>query len=347
MIKVGVIGLGVMGGTHIGAYARAAAAGWACAVTAVCDEDAKRRAGDFPGAANLPTGAVAFDPKSVRAYADPTEMFADREIDLIDICTPTDSHVDLAIAALRAGKHVMVEKPVAIVTEPIRKLVKAAVLSGRLCMPAMCMRFWPAWAWLKQRIDDHQFGKLRALHLQRVGAMPTWSPFFMNVDRSGGAAVDLHIHDCDFVHFCLGRPAAVTSAGHVNHLTTVYHYDDPSLHVVAHGGWLAPGTPFRMRYIAEFEHATADFDIGRADQLLLAKSDSLEPSPLDVGGLNGYDVEVRHLLDTIVEGKGNDQLIATMDGAVDVAITLETEQYAAECGKRVAITWGVDEPHEE
>jgi predicted dehydrogenase len=209
-------------------------------------------------------------------------------------------------------------------------------------MPALCMRFWPAWAWLKQAIDDGRFGKLRALNFQRVGAMPTWSKFFMDPSRSGGASIDLHVHDADFIYHCLGRPDAVTSAGHVNHLSTIYHYGDPSLHVTAQGGWLAAPTAFRMRYLAEFEHAAADFDIGRPQPLLLAK-DGVS-SPVDVGPLNGYDGEIRHLLAAIKERKKNDELTATLAGAIDVAIILETEQYAAECGQRVRITWGVDEP---
>lgn len=342
-INVGVVGLGFMGGTHLAAYLKAAGEGYACRVAAVCDADPARRRGEFPGAGNLATGATPFDVKSVKAYEKFDELLADPAIHLVDLCTPTDLHVDQAIAALKAGKHVLVEKPLALTAEPIRRLHAAARAAGRLCMPAMCMRFWPAWAWLKERIDDRRFGRLRALNFQRVGAMPTWSPFFMDVNRSGGASIDLHIHDCDFAYFCLGRPEAVTSAGHVNHLSTTYHYADPSLHVTAQGGWLTPPTPFRMRYLAEFERATADFDIGRTPQLLLAKGDATA-EPVDVGGQNGYDGEIRHLLGAIAAGRDNDDLAATLEQAIDVAIILETEQYAAECGHRVRITWGVDEP---
>lgn len=342
-INVGVVGLGFMGGTHLAAYQKAVGDGYACRVAAVCDADPARRRGEFPSAGNLATGPAPFDIRSVRAYERYEDLLADDTIDLVDLCTPTDVHVDQAIAALRSGKHVLVEKPVALSAEPIRRLAEAARSAGRLCMPAMCMRFWPAWAWLKQRIDDGRFGKLRALNFQRLGAMPTWSPFFMDVSRSGGASIDLHIHDCDFAYYCVGRPSAVTSAGHVNHLTTVYHYDDPGLHVTAQGGWLTPGTPFRMRYLAEFEGATADFDIGRTPQLLLATGDT-KPQPVDVGEHNGYDGEIRHLLDAVAASHGNHQLTATLEQAIDVAIILETEQYAAECGQRVRITWGVDEP---
>ena len=70
------------------------------------------------------------------------------------LCTPTDSHVDLAIAALRAGKHVLVEKPVAVDPADVERLAMVARENGTICMPAHCIRFWPAWAWLRDAIGD-------------------------------------------------------------------------------------------------------------------------------------------------------------------------------------------------
>lgn len=356
MIGIGIIGLGVMGTTHLAAYAAAEAAGYSCSLRAVCDEDAARRAGKSAQAGNMQSGKALFDPAVVTAYEKPDQLLADPNVHLVSICTPTWTHVDLAIAALAAGKHVLVEKPVAITTEPVRRLLEASKQSNKLIMPAMCMRFWPAWAWLKDAIDTSKFGKLRALNLQRVGSLPAWSTWFADDRLSGGAIVDLHIHDVDFIRFAVGRPTAVTSAGHAHHVSTIYHYDDERLHVTAQGGWLSPGTPFRMRYIAEFEEATADFDLARDQQLLLCQNG--ESEPVEVTKQTGYDEEVRHLLETIKSQTTPGQslsaapalasapspLRATLDDAVDVAIILETEAYSAECGRRVTITWGVDEP---
>jgi predicted dehydrogenase len=341
-IGIGIIGLGVMGGQHMSAYLNAAAAGWACALRAVSDADPARRKGNAGGAGNVQSGAANFDPAVVKAYESPDQLLTDPAVDLVSICTPTPTHVDLAIAALRAGKHVLCEKPVATTTEPVRKLLDASKHSNKLIMPAMCMRFWPAWEWLTEAIRSKKFGRLRALNLQRVGSLPAWSTWFADDKLSGGAIVDLHIHDTDFIRHAVGRPAAVTSAGHAHHVSTTYHYDDESLHVTAQGGWLSPGTPFRMRYIAEFENATADFDIGREKQLLLCSKGNAEA--VDVGKLNGYDGEIRHLLTAIANNQPATSLRATIADAVDVAIILETESYAAECGQRVRITWGVDEP---
>src|SRR5688500_5951283 len=272
-VRVGVIGLGFMGATHVNAYRAAARDGFPCALVAVCDTKESRRRGIFSdvggniGDTSDPT--PAFDPKRIRAYAVADELLADREVDLVSICTHTDTHVDLAVRALRAGKHVLVEKPVALTADEVRRVRDAAREAGRLCMPAMCMRFWPAWAWLKQRIDDGALGRCTGLTLTRVGAAPAWSgAFYADSSRSGGALVDLHVHDADFVLFCFGRPSSVYTVGDVNHVTTAYRFDrdDRPAHVVAEGAWLTPGTAFRMRYVAAFERATADFDLFREPQ---------------------------------------------------------------------------------
>ena len=129
MTGVGIVGLGFMGRTHIGAYAEAARRGHTNRLVAVCDASEERRAGRAGGAGNLESGEteeLMFDPGSVAATADPAELFANPEVELVSICTPTDSHVDLALAALEAGKHVLVEKPVALTSAEVARLADAA-----------------------------------------------------------------------------------------------------------------------------------------------------------------------------------------------------------------------------
>src|SRR5438045_944041 len=200
MVRVGVIGLGFMGATHIGAFNAAREAGYACEIVAVCDRKESRRRGELwdvggNAVSDVSQRRKAFDPATVRGYERADELIDDPRVDLVSICTTTDTHVELASRALRAGKHVLVEKPVSLDAGGIRKLDAIAQASGKLCMPAMCMRFWPAWAWLKERIDDGQFGRCFSASFTRLAAMPRWSGFFADGKRSGGALVDLHIHD--------------------------------------------------------------------------------------------------------------------------------------------------------
>ena len=103
-LGVGVIGLGFMGRTHLSAYATAAQAGQPNRVVAVSDSN--------PGVAD--DQSLLADLQDVVMYEDAEALIADSRVDVVSICTPTDSHVPLACAALEAGKHALVEKPLAL-----------------------------------------------------------------------------------------------------------------------------------------------------------------------------------------------------------------------------------------
>ncbi len=340
-IGIGVIGLGFMGQTHVRAYQSAAADGFGCRLVAVCDSDGERRAGRVGGGGNIAVGTGAqqkllFDPRLVQAYAEPRDLLADASVHLVSICTYTETHVDLALAALAAGKHVLVEKPVSLHAGEVRRLAAAAKGAleerGLLCMPAMCMRFWPGWDWLRARVADGSLGRVRSATFTRMGSGPAWaSGFYRDTSRSGGALMDLHIHDTDFVYWCFGRPESVCSTGDEMHVTTLYRYAGAGapVHVVAEGAWdLAPGAGFRMRFVVNFERGTAEFDFSRAPgspALVLHTAEGTSAVEPTVPGIaTGYDGEVRHLLGAIAGGRR--ELGATMDDAVAVAELLEAER---------------------
>src|SRR2546421_326613 len=186
--------------------------------------------------------------------------------------------IEGATAALKTGKHVLCEKPLARTSAEGEKIAAAARSAKGFFMPAMCMRFWPQWAWLKQTIEKETYGKVLSATFRRVSSMPPG--WYKDGKISGGAALDLHIHDTDFIQHLFGMPAAVYSRGYtktsdeLDHLTTYYIYENIP-HVVAEGGWtLAPGAGFTMRYTVNFEHATADYDLAREKEkkeLLLIK----------------------------------------------------------------------------
>lgn len=335
-IGVGVIGLGFMGRTHVAAYQAAARDGFPCRVVAVCDPDPARRAGLAPAeAGNISTGAAGerlFDPAQVRGHETAQGLLADPAVHLVSVCTYTDSHVDLALAALAAGKHVLVEKPVALRSAEVQSLAlaarSAAAERGLCCMPAMCMRFWPGWSWLRERVRDGSLGAVRSATFQRLGSGPAWSAaFYRDPARSGGALFDLHVHDADFVHWCFGPPREVFAVGDAQHVTASYVYGAGGpRHVTAEGAWdLAPGAGFRMRFVVNFERGTAEFDLSRTPALVLhtdAGTSAVEAG--EPGVRTGYDGQVRRLVETIAAGRTDTP--ATIDQAVAVTRLLEAER---------------------
>jgi predicted dehydrogenase len=336
-IGVGVIGLGFMGRTHLAAWQAAGRAGRACRLVAVADRERARLDGRAQASGNLATGAseVLFDPQTLFTTTDARELLARPEVQALSICTPTDTHVELALAALEAGKHVLVEKPVALRAADVARLADAARAARTLCMPAHCMRFWPGWDWLQSRVSDGSLGAVKSAVFQRLGTRPQWSSFYQDSVRSGGALVDLHIHDADFVRWLFGDPEEVASTGSLDHVTTLYRYVNGPEHVVAEGAWNHDaGFTFRMRYIVIFERATADFDFGRTPQLLLVRDGRAEPVPLPA--TSAYEEQVRHFLGAIVEGRR--ELRASVEDALGVARLLEAERESLESGRAVRLS---------
>lgn len=332
-----VLGLGYMGEVHVAALAKLRARGIACRLAGVCDRDARRLDGRVRASGNLVARRGAkrlFDPARVHTTTDAAELLADPAIDSVSICTTTSSHVELAHAALAAGKHVLVEKPVALEVRAIESLEAAARRARRLVMPAMCMRFWPGWSWLQARVARGTFGAVRSAVFQRLASPPAWSrEFYGDTRASGGALFDLHVHDADFVHWLFGAPAAVSSAGSAEHVTTLYHFARGPGHVVAEGGWdHTPGFAFTMRYVVVFERATADFDLSRADVLRVSRGGRSTPVALPPG--DGYEGELAHFLGAVARGAPG--IEPSLAEAAAVTRTLDAERVSAARGRSVA-----------
>lgn len=354
-IGVGIIGLGFMGRTHLRAYRDAARNGQPCRVVATSATRAEDWESLLSGQGDAKAGNIAqagaseaiVDPSEVRFSADWRALAVDPGVDLVSVCTPTDTHAEIAIELLRAGKHVLVEKPVALSSARAREVAQAAADArkrGVLCMPAHCMRFWNGWDWLKARVDEGAaggglgLGRLRGLTLQRMGSRPGWSPAYYNDPaRCGGALFDLHIHDSDVVLWLFGAPDEVSSVGHVDHIVTQYRYARGPALVVAEGGWVADGFPFRMRYTAEFEGGVADWDLARPEPLQVSMegtTKTVAPEPIA-----GYDGEIRHFVRAIAALRRGEPITlgVTPEDAARVCRLLELELESAARGTPVAV----------
>lgn len=326
-VGIGIIGTGFMGRTHGRSYT--ALPRGRARVVAVCDV----KPGSMGGAGGLrgnlkADGGEAWMGPGVRRSVDPMEVLADPRVEAVSLCTPTDTHAALTIAALRAGKHVLVEKPVALTVREVERVAEATRAADRVCMPAMCMRFWPGWTWLKEAVASRRFGSLTSLVFERLGTTPGWSRgFYGDVSRSGGAIFDLHVHDADLVVWLLGVPRAVASVGTPTHVSTQYRFAGRrGLVVTAEGSWdHARGWPFKMRYVAAFERATAEFELGRAHPLMVYRGGRARAERIPEGA--GYAGEVAHFIDLVRSARRGARARARvgMEDAVRVARVLEAE----------------------
>ncbi len=330
MIHIGIVGLGFMAATHIRAYRQVDGA----RVVALCNPSGRHLDGDFTNVAgNIgATDPVKLDMAGVRATRNFAELLADPGIHAIDICAPTKAHAELAVAALRAGKHVLCEKPLARTIAGAREIVAAAAQAKGILMPAMCLRFWPEWAWLQQAIADGRYGRVLAARFRRVTEPPGWGKAtFFNGAESGGALFDLHVHDTDFVAFCFGRPRSVFSTGYtkfsgaIDHVVTQYEVaGGASVH--AEGSWaMTPGFGFNMSYTVNFERATADYDIARGQEALRLSEagQSMRVVPFDAP--DGYVGELRHFVECVRAGQPAG-VVTARDGLTSVEICGAEEQ---------------------
>ena len=335
-INVGVIGLGFMGRTHVAAFNRAPG----CRVVAVADRDRSRLTGESEADGNFDTGSSErlFDPGEISTCEDAFELIDHPDVELVSVTTPTPTHRELALAVVRSGRHLLVEKPVDLDPGVILEIAEAARESGVLAMPAHCMRFWPAWVWIKTQIDQQTYGPVLSASFVRTGAAPGWNPgFYLNDLKSGGAVVDLHIHDTDFIIHCFGIPTAVRSTGSTRLIETDYEFDEGS-RVSAIGGWLEPpDAPFTMRAVIECSEATIEFDLARDPEVTVRFLDgSLEPHPEASVGGSGYDGEVQAIIDAIRRGDTSPPV--TLEDAAETGRVLQAEIRSLDSGGKTVVT---------
>lgn len=336
-IKVGVIGLGMMGGTHLDVYAKRDDV----EVVAISDLDPGRLSGEARAKGNVEGQAQGgLDYAGIDKYPEGMDLIAQADVDVIDICLPTPLHLAFTRAALEKGRHVLSEKPVARTYEDAKALADlAGAHHDQVVMIAMCMRFWPGWDWLKDAVDAGRYGKVLGATFQRVSSFPG-GPFYADGAQSGGALLDLHVHDTDFIKHCFGMPKSVTSFGYskitseIDHLLTRYEYDQIPL-VIAEGCWaMADGYGFNMKYHVNFENASASFDLSRPSPLMLCQDGKNQPVELEPG--MGYDREIDYFLHCVSTGR-KPEIVTVADAAQSIRIA-EAEKESILTGRPVVLT---------
>jgi predicted dehydrogenase len=206
---------------------------------------------------------------------------------------------------------VLCEKPIALNLEDADAVVNAASQAHTLLMIAQCLRFWPEYVYLKQAVDEARWGPCRSLELRRQAERPTHSQnnWLADAERSGGALMDLHIHDVDMAQYLFGRPDALTAQGTgraewgIDRVHALWHYRHvPCVQIL--GTWDLPqGCGFNMGFTAVFENAALIWDLAADRPLTLYRQDAEPEKPELPLGDTGFFGEIDYFLACIEKGK--------------------------------------------
>ena len=267
-IKVALLGFGGIAKSHFRAYKKIMLETSDIKLVAICDIDPKKF--ESAQSINIDTGKSKFDLTGFNLYNNVYDMLEKEEIDMVDICLPTYLHAEYTIEMLKAGKHVMCEKPMALSSATCSEMIRTAEAEGKKLMIGQCLRFEPLYLCLKEFVDTKVFGKVNYAFFDRISSIPKWGyeDWFRSTRHSGGCALDLHIHDVDMIRFLFGDPdsvSAVAQNGTVKWqlINSRFNYKDIPV-VVATGSWSAsPLTPFRMSYRVGFEKAEVVLEGGK------------------------------------------------------------------------------------
>ena len=351
MLRIASAGFGFMGRMHYKCFNALEGA----EVVAICDanprieEDTKRAVG------NVGKTEEPIDFSSFELYTDFAKMLKEAKLDAVSITLPTYLHADFSIKALQAGLHVLCEKPMALNVQDCERMIAEAKRSGKVLQIGHCVRFWPEYAKAKEIVDSGKYGRVIAATFQRLGAVPTWSidNWFLDGKRSGGMALDLHIHDTDFVQYLFGMPHAVCSfgatrpgggspsrsgkspSGELIHIVTQYLYDDNKV-VTGEGGWaMTPGFGFEMSFNIVLEKATLVYDLTREPAFKICPADREAYTP-EVEKNDGWFLEIDHFAKAISGEKVKP--ITTLEESLNSVKIVEAEKESARKGERVVIS---------
>lgn len=331
MVKVGIIGIGFMGVTHYKALQQVKGA----RVAAIFTRDEKKLAGDWRTIkGNFGDAGGMQDLSRIARYSEIDALLADDSIDMVSVCLPTHLHREVSEAALRAGKHVLVEKPLALTLKDADAMIAAAQKAGRLLMVGQVLRFFPAFAEAAAIVQSGKYGAVRALHLKRIISSPKWAKdaHFEDAKKSGGPVLDLHIHDTDFVQHIAGTPDRVQATGFTAasgtglYINSHYLYDDRNIGVSAQSGALSmPGVGFEHGYDLYLEGATLRYNnLFTGQEVLLATADG-KTKRYQPRRKEAFVAQLQHAVECVRENQES-EIISASAARLSLAICLQEQQ---------------------
>lgn len=317
MVNVGIIGIGFMGMVHYLNYQKVRGA----RVVAICEQDKKRLAGDWRSIkGNFGPAGRQMDLSSVATYSDVDELLADDRIDLVDITLPPSLHAQVASKALKAGKNVFCEKPMALNLRDCTRMMAAADAANRLLTVGHVLPFFPEYAWALKAVESGRYGKLLGGSFKRVISEPTWLPNYWNADQVGGPMLDLHVHDAHFIRLLFGMPQTLcctgrTRNGLAQNWTTQFDYGSDGPNVAAQSGTIdQQGRSFSHGFEIHLEKATLLFEFAvlgdkgayiSPPTILDAKGTVKYPKLPGGDPMLSFQAEIKEVVDCVKSGQSS------------------------------------------
>lgn len=328
-MKIGIVGVGFMGTTH--------AAGWAETPASIVGFTAETS----QEADALATGYDA------QVYPSLDEMLP--EVDVVDICSPTHLHCDMALQAAAAGKHIICEKPLARTTKQAQKILAACRKAGVQLLVAHVVRFFPEYALAHSAVKEGQIGKPGVIRLHRGSYRPKKPAgnWFLDEVKSGGILMDLMIHDYDYARWVAGDVESVSARR-----VTEHHLDAPvdyGLVILSHrsgalshiaGAWAYPPPTFRTHLEIAGDRGLIEFDSDATapiQNLILKSSASDAPDvalPSSPVSESPYTTQIKEFYRALAEGVP--ARVSAMDGLAAVQIA-EAALESAHTGQPVTL----------
>jgi predicted dehydrogenase len=330
-LKVGLCGYGGMGHVHAANLAKMED----IEVVAVCDKrPAQLAAKDV--AININTGKQEFDIRKCRTYADFRTMLKKEKLDAVVNALPTDLHAKFAILAMNQGVSVFSEKPMAISAAQGEAMLAARDKNRVQLQIGQCLRFWPEYETLLAAIREKTYGKLASLTMTRIGSYVPWASenWYNDHKRSGGAILDLHLHDVDWVIHAFGQPRSLAAGGFtgksggIDDLTSIWRYD--GFLVTMRGSWKYH-IGFAMSFQAFFEKASMDYGIHPEAALRIRRPGAEKDELLPVEKISAYFKELCYFFDTVRGRRKN--LLCRAESTRESVRMVELEREVIKSGK--------------
>ena len=335
MMKVGLVGIGFMGRGHLDQYIRLASEGFDVKLAALCDVDTEKFTSFSSQGGNMgDLGQGTYDFTKYALYRTMDEMLEKEQLDYVDIALPTYLHAEYACKAMRAGVHVLCEKPMALTSAECQQMIDTARETDKRLMIGQCLRFWPAYEALKEYVVNGTFGRMKCAYFARHGGTPVWSyeDWLLDEKRSGGCLLDQHIHDVDMVNWLLGRPLAVSTLGVNQHpgagfdaVSTQYLYDGMVINTQDDWSMNGADMPFKMLFRVNFERGALVFEDGKL--MVYPNGEKAFEGP---EGDTGYYREIKYFVNRLKSGEAMD--VAAMESTMQTIEIATAELESARQG---------------